>query len=336
MSSGRVDLVVPGVFDRLSEWQADYAGLPTFAKLAGWWGRGVAEAIDGRGYEATLWRLLRGAIAADTELPVARALCDRAGATVCRADPAHLRADVSDLIVSGLTAAPLDAAEREAIANLVGAHVREYGGWFQLEADGAGYLGLPDALGLGTVPPSRAYGRAVRRNLPAASARRVLHGLLNEVQMLLHRAPFNAARALRGAPTANTLWVWGGGTEAVEASHDYAAIVADDALVAGLAARAAIPVDEWLARPAFPDGDTLIVWDRLLEPALYDDLNAWLEAMQIFETRLRPFLRQALARGAYRELRIIPCNGTLFRLRRWDRWLRWRAPNALNALGKPM
>ncbi|MGF1547926.1 MAG: hypothetical protein ACFCUG_11430 [Thiotrichales bacterium] len=335
MPSVRIDLVIPGVFDRWSEWRGDYTGLPDFARVAGWWGRGKGAAIAAVGYEATLWSLLRAPLAGGEELSVARALSGMNGATICRADPAYLRAGVSDLIAYGLGSAPLDAAERQACADRVNAQLGARGS-FRLDAAGGGYLALPDPLALRTVPPSQAWGRSVRRHLPeAVVGGRSLLALLNEIQMALHGADFNRAREQRGAPPANTLWLWGCGTHPAPAQHDYTTIIADDGLVAGLAEGATIPLADWLARPNLPGGHLLLVWDALLTPIWNDDLNQWLETMRIFETRWLPLLRRLLGRGACGELRILPCNGAVFRLGRWDRWLRWRAPTTLAALSQP-
>ena len=39
----------------------------------------------------------------------------------------------------------------------------------------------------------------------------VVRMLLNEVQVLLHQHPLNAARQTRGLPPVNSVWFWGAG-----------------------------------------------------------------------------------------------------------------------------
>ena len=47
--------------------------------------------------------------------------------------------------------------------------------------------------------------------LPQGADALLVHGWVNEIQMLLHEHPINAAREARGALAVNSLWLWGAG-----------------------------------------------------------------------------------------------------------------------------
>lgn len=96
---------------------------------------------------------------------------------------------------------------------------------------------------------SASLDRVVLRNVDAwmPEARR-LRTLQNELQMLLHRHPLNAAREARGALPVNSVWISG----------------------CGVAAAGTLPAD-------------LVVDERLREPLLAGDWAAWAEAWRALD-----------------------------------------------------
>ncbi|HET9976719.1 MAG TPA: hypothetical protein VFQ20_04730 [Burkholderiaceae bacterium] len=109
---------------------------------------------------------------------------------------------------------------------------------------------------LATASLDRAIGRNVDPWLPSP---RHLRRLQNEVQMLLHAHPINAAREAAGAPAVNSFWISGCGIARAEAS---VAVRLDDRL-----ARPALASDEagWRAAWATLDAELVAApaFDRL-------------------------------------------------------------------------
>ena len=71
--------------------------------------------------------------------------------------------------------------------------------------------------------------------------------------MALHEHPVNSEREARGAPSVNSVWLWGGGVlEAIQA-RPYSAVFAHDPLARGLARAARIP-----ERPLPRDGEAML------------------------------------------------------------------------------
>src|SRR5690606_20775305 len=71
-------------------------------------------------------------------------------------------------------------------------------------------LGLPEGLAPPTVSPAAVAGLPLRDWWSQDPALRPWRRLLNEIQMAWHEHPVNDARAARGAPPVNALWLYGG------------------------------------------------------------------------------------------------------------------------------
>lgn len=89
--------------------------------------------------------------------------------------------------------------------------------------------------------PEQALGEDLYQHLPQGPDGRRWRILINELQVLLHQHPLNADRRAKGLPPVNNLWLWGGGPLPRHVVAGPAQVVADDALLLALAARAGIP-----------------------------------------------------------------------------------------------
>ena len=136
------------------------------------------------------------------------------------------------------------------------------------------YLSLAQRPDLRTHPLTQVLGRDIQPYLPQGSDGLKWHGLLNELQMLLHAHPVNADLEQEGAMPVNSVWLWGGGELIAGAPQPDLSVWADDALARGLAMAhqsrlAALPpsAQDWL-RQAHDPGHHLVVLPPLpvLEP----------------------------------------------------------------------
>jgi hypothetical protein len=76
-------------------------------------------------------------------------------------------------------------------------------------ASGGFLLETPGMDAAVTSEPARCAGGDVAAALPAGSAAAPLRLLSAEIEMWLHGQPLNEARARRGEPVVNALWLWG-------------------------------------------------------------------------------------------------------------------------------
>ncbi|CAB3704918.1 hypothetical protein LMG3458_02871 [Achromobacter deleyi] len=115
-------------------------------------------------------------------------------------------------------------------------------------------LQLPDGLRPQTASPLAVAGQRLNDWWRQDTETRPWRRLLNEIQMAWHEHPVNDARAARGLPPVNALWLYGGGTP-------------------------------WPQRPAAPSAHVLTALDA---PQRAGDWAAWLDALAELDTQLQP------------------------------------------------
>jgi hypothetical protein len=225
-----------------------------------------------------------------------------------RCDPCHLRLGTDQLVLVDAASFGLDAAEAAALTATLGAHFAADGLAFYAPAPGRWYLRLPQAPAMTTTPLAAVRAQSIDPLLPRGADARAWHARLNEVQMLLHDHPVNAAREARGEPAVNSVWLWGGGrADGPPLRRPFARVRADDPLALGLArasgaAAAALPADgaAWLDQTSadgIETGIEAIVLDQLRAPAAYGEADAWRTQLATIERRWIAPLLAALRSG---------------------------------------
>lgn len=153
-----------------------------------------------------------------------------------RADPVHLHADPNRVLVYGPAHLDLHADEADALLELL---QREFPalGCRRGAAPTRWYLTRPPEVS-GSAPSVQwLHGRSLTPFMPGDSAGRAWRRWLNDVQMVLHDAPVNRARAARGLPVVNGLWWFGGGDPVpVTRAPGTRLLIGNDVLLAGIAA----------------------------------------------------------------------------------------------------
>jgi hypothetical protein len=203
-----------------------------------------------------------------------------------RADPCHLSVGQDRLTVVDATRFDIDRAEAAALVASLNRHFAHQGLAFLAVRPSRWYARADAAPAVPTPPLAAARGRALENRAGGAVWWRAIE---NELQMLLHAHPVNAAREARGELPVNSVWLWGGGRLAVPAASPFRRVRSADPLPAGLALAAgarALPLPEdaadWL-RAAPNGGVDLVVLDQLREPAGYGDGARWLERLGVLE-----------------------------------------------------
>jgi len=260
---------------------------------------------------------------------------------VMRADPVHLRTDVGTAFLFDAGHLDLGAEESGALAAELNAHAAADG--YRLEAlrPDRWYVHLPERPALDLHPPSVVAGREVGPFLPAGDDGGLWRRRLNELQMLLHASPINAAREARGALPVNSLWLWGlGRLPARPAAPRCDTLWYDDPLAAGLGALgwvAARPLPEDLRALLAATAETrgarhLAVLAHCHGAVLSNDVGLWRDGVVTLERDwLAPALA-ALAAGRLSGLEVRPAlrpEGAALRLSRGSlrRW--WRRDRPL-------
>ncbi len=152
------------------------------------------------------------------------------GGSIARLSPVHLQTGIDTAVVLGERFLKLTPEEFDQLSTDLNRWLAADGLHLLATATGQWYLVIPahSILGEADLPP---LGDALNRSAHPfieGDARRSLRRWLTELQMWLYAHPINAARAARGAPELNSLWLW---------------------------ARAALPCSSPAARPTAPAAD---------------------------------------------------------------------------------
>lgn len=247
-----------------------------------------------------------------------------------RADPVHLRADTRGLVLFDAGTFDLDSDECRALVATLNAHLAEDGWQLEFRHPRRWYLsgGSPQRLEGPPLPTVRGTP------LPATPWRgddaRAWNGRLNELQMLLHGHPVNAARAAAGAPVVNSVWLWGGGGPPPPAATNVTLMVAQNTFARGLAKHSNTAVTE-LPRHAgdlpAATGDrahTLVVLEDCRDAAAYEDFADWQSAVARIERDWLAPLLGTLGSGGPDAIDLYPLNGRRYRLTRRRRQAFWK------------
>lgn len=163
-----------------------------------------------------------------------------------------------------------------------------------------GYITGDVLAGAEFTPLTLARNRDVQPALPAGATGPHWRRRMTEAQMLLHAAPFNAARAARGAPAVNGVWFWGAGRLPATIEPAITHVWSHAPLPCGLARHAGIAL-----APAPDDNASAIsAWLRQLAPGKH----LWAprsHAAQAYIEETMARLIEALAREEMARLTIV-------------------------------
>lgn len=324
--------LVPHLFPsgRLREAVEDLR-LPALEVLAA---RGKHAAHTSEGVEAALCETL--GIARQQDWPIAPLTRLADGGSVeasywLRADPVHLRVLRDRVVLAGREVLQVSRDEATALAAAVHAH---FGDDFHPDATHPQrwylkYASVPDLV---TTPPGIAAGRNIESLQPGGGEGRKMRALLNEVQMLFHAHPVNAAREARGVPAVTALWVWGGGVlPPAPAACRPVFASSPDARALGAFCGQSQPLPDHVD-PLPCNG--AVVLDALAPHAESGDVLGWRAAAAALDQAWFAPLKH-VEWGA-EGLRIIdPVNGRGIHLDRLDRYRIWRRARPLSAVEFP-
>lgn len=174
---------------------------------------------------------------------------DAGEATWLCADPSWVQPDMTGVRLLACGQMQLLMDEAREFADTLRPVFDEAGVRLEISAADHWHLRLSPGLELPDfAAPEQALGEDLYQHLPQGAEGRRWRVLINEVQVLLHQHPRNAARSAAGQPPVNSVWLWGAGTLPARVRSRFGGVVGDDVLLAALAERAKI-----LHQPRTPD-----------------------------------------------------------------------------------
>ena len=127
------------------------------------------------------------------------------------ADPVHLVVDRDSLVLQPRSQLQLSKADSLALFATLETHFAKIGMRMAHIDSGHWCLGVPDRPHLVTSDLELVEGWDVNDEMPSGQDSATWQRYVTEAQMILHDHPVNVARASRGEPVINSLWLWGGG-----------------------------------------------------------------------------------------------------------------------------
>jgi hypothetical protein len=259
-----------------------------------------------------------------------------------RADPVHLRARREELLLADPELLQITAAESADLAATLNAHFAADQIAFHPLHPARWYVKLPEIPDLETRTLSETAGASIARLMPVGRDALRWHRIVNEIQMLLHDHPVNAAREARGALVINSVWIWGGGTMPLAPGRHFSRVFSTNALAAAVATRAgvdALPLPanagSWQrANHDKADAHHLIVLEQLASAAQYGDADAWRERIAGLEKDWFAPLVAALGKNGLDRVVVATLDASA--ANRYEcgprvRWAAWRRPRPLAA-----
>ena len=242
---------------------------------------------------------------------------DAAGAAWLRADPAHVRPEMTGARLLGIgERLSLSQDDVEALLPALKPVFGDSGFALDAPTPARWYLRmLREAKFPQFSAPDTALGEDLFEHQPDGPEGRRWRALLNEVQIVLHNHPWNAQRAEHGRVPINALWVWGGGVLPDRVVSEARRVYSDDDLLQALihtAGGVALPLANEFSSVSFGDSEVALC-----------DLRRCRDLAALQRDWLLPAVR-ALRAGALKTLVLDAADGTRLQLAAQQRWRFWR------------
>ena len=315
-------VLVPDLLAPLELWNKDFGFEPNSETTATLLAHSQRKDVPFKGLDAAIFSLL--GFSAEDELPYAHfrvkkervnsVLVAHKGSFLC-ADPVHLKAGASEVILDSDPLSDLSEDESEQYIELLNKHFSDDGVQFVKGCYNRWYLLLDRDESIRTTPLRELRGKEISKHLPHSDNIN-LHQLQNEAQMLLHSADVNFRREQEGKLSVNSLWFWGGGVETEARTRVRTVIGADlsGELAASVAqcrhlVTAAEPEQELSQLEA--GGHHLLILNQLTPFALNDDLEGWQEQLDKLESEWFAPIATLFNKGKIKVL-VQSCDGNVY------------------------
>lgn len=232
-----------------------------------------------------------------------------------RADPVYLQADRDRLVLfDAHNAGTISHAEAAQIMHELNEFYAEEGLIFSAPHPKRWYVQLTEPPEVTLYSVYDATGHDIRNYMPTGAHQLRWRNRINEIQMLLHQSPVNAARLARHQLPINSLWFWGAGQLPAAIAPSWQQVWGHEEISQGLALHAQLP---YLPLPTqiadclekLPVGDYLsIITPNSLELL---DREQWLISLE--KNWFHPLLT-CLTRHQLDSLWIYTCQDKVFKI----------------------
>jgi hypothetical protein len=319
-----ITIIVPGLLGSLQGFgysDMEFSRLDSIETLLS---KAEKEKVPEQSYETSLFSQFTLDLPSEADIPVAAITrtADTGSSSEgwwLRIDPVHLYPDRDQLLLFGPRVLEIMQHEADALVEQLNALYAEDEWIFDAPHPERWYLKVSHAPGIKTVPLDQVIGRDINLHLPSGSEGKSWHGIMTEMQMLMHSSSINQQRESGNQLTINSVWCWGGGCvpEGVKGHWDH--IWSNDPISTGMAMLANIPCSGLPGNPSkwmhdLSAGEHLVILDQLPERLLYEDAQAWLQTIHELEEDWFAPLLDSLKSNHFQSLELVTCDGRKYRI----------------------
>ncbi len=249
-------------------------------------------------------------------------------------DPVHIAFARDHLLLTDLDAAPLSESETRALLPSAQGAALEQAASLNV-IDGHWFLALDPPWDIEAVPLAAALDCSVQDVMPRGEDALRWRKLLTEVQIAWHAHPVNDARAERGVPVVNGLWLHGGGARS-ELDSPFEDVWSEDLSLRAWAHASDTP-QRALSQAQPVEGDVLAFLPDLAAAQRRDAWGDWLLALKAVDAALGQIERLVQKSGGVMELLLFGRGGfTRVTISSADRWRLWRKQALAEVLAEPV
>ena len=252
-----------------------------------------------------------------------------------RADPVNLQADRDTALLAGHEELALTQDESDKLVAQINEHFADEPWQLYTFAPHRWYLRLEQPVDLKTTPLPNVLGKDINLFMPKGDEADYWFKIINELQMLIHGSSVNFERESRNTWTANSVWLWGGGSlPEIKLNSYYDKMITNNLIYSGVGYHCGfdvLPLDNMFSEN-IKLNNNVIVLDMLSEQVQRRDLYSFIQTLNKLEKDYLNPCNDLLIKGSVRELKIITDAGlwvvTKKYLGRW--WKRSKSFSNLN------
>jgi hypothetical protein len=233
----------------------------------------------------------------------ARGLAPEAG-TWFIVNPIHIEIARTHLMMGDLRNLGLKEPESRALFDTARPYFDEAGHALVYGDAHTWFMRADDWAGLDTATPDAALGMDLTDWMPEGRSAAAFRRLQNEVQILWHTHPVNAAREARRLPPVNAFWTWGAADAEKVPAPNAPKLTMFDAggVVQTLAGEQPDALPDFGTRF---DGHTILYCGSAAPYAVGADWGGWVAQLQQLEAALFAPILAALMKGRVRQVRLV-------------------------------
>lgn len=234
-------------------------------------------------------------------------LAPEPGARYFLVHPAHLAIARSHVSLEDLRQLKLSEADGRTLFDTARPYFDEIGQPLSYGDAGTWFMRADGWDDLQCASPDGATTQDLSVWMPEGEHARAARRLQNEVQMLWHEHPVNAAREERGLKAINSFWIWGGSLATAASAPARCAASVHVADAPGWLAALAEPTQRHASSSSVlaSKADAIVVLGGLVEAAQAQEWGMWLQQLQALETHWFAPLLAALKDGRLGQLRLV-------------------------------